>query len=66
MIRRPGSMEGFSDPEREVRMAWGWNHWEIVDYWRRGRPCWPWMASHRDLNPDDPVLPIVLPIRGAA
>lgn len=56
----------FNHPDREVRLAWGWNWFEIVWAFREGHPVKPWMASARGLDPDELVLPAVLPIRGAS
>lgn len=52
--------------DREVRLGWAWNWFEIVHAFRAGWPVHPWMASARNLKRDELVLPIVLPIKGGA
>lgn len=42
---------------------WGWNWWEIVDYFRAGSACWEWRCGPSS-PPGGPVLPRVLPIIG--
>lgn len=70
MTRTPdvdaASPRAFDHPDREVRLAWAWNWFEIVWAFRNDHPVRPWMASARGLDPDEPVLPVVLPIRGAS
>lgn len=58
-------MLGYHDPDPDIRLAWGWNWWEIVDAFRRGEPLRPWMARDRGIETTARVLPVVLPIKGS-